>query len=632
MKLVFSLIFTSLIAFSSLFAQWAEVNTSDFDISQYTEKTEKGAIVLFRKGRINPTKNFTTEEESKRILILNESGLNEYGTFTVFIRRSDDEIQNLVARTLNLENGQIVESKVPNRSWIKQKYNDKLDKIEFAFPNAKVGSILEFYLNVSSRRTLSFTWYFQEDAPTLLSELKFRPEIASSYSTLFQGLYQDYLKSEVNNGIGIFRMEYVPGIKEEEFVPNVDDYCPKMQFQRDSYFNGIGYSNIFPDWESFTKEILKDPQLGTYFRSYKGMTKELVEEAQSISDPFLRMQWIYRELTKKLFWNGSTSIITKDSRSLSAIYKSQEGNSGEVNLVLAKFLSNAGLDAHPILCSTIENGDIFKEKPFVNQFNTIAVWVKINDKAYVLDGSNPYTNIRLAPEELINQEGWVLSKKNGHWHRIGSNEISMETHVGILTLNENGLVSGTMKTIITGYYQSWLEKMDSKELEEEMGRQIQEKVPGAFLRNFSSKNDSIFGLSTEFQFEAYGLQSEAGKMITVDLFSIWRSGNPFPNDNRVFPIDMGFPYMEKLNVQFIVPEGYKIVSYPKSVKISLPGNEISYLLQITQIGENRLSIGSIFNVVNTYYPPLKYESLKQVFDEKILREEEPIVLKKKEGK
>ena len=82
-----------------------------------------------------------------------------------------DHIVNIEAETINLENGQIIRSKIDPKLIYSQHTDKNKDAIILAFPDIKPGSVIEYQYRLVRDLASNFpAWYFQSDAPTRYSE------------------------------------------------------------------------------------------------------------------------------------------------------------------------------------------------------------------------------------------------------------------------------------------------------------------------------------------------------------------------------------------------------------------------------------------------------------------------------
>ena len=106
--------------------------------------------------------------------------------------------------------------------------------------------------------------------------------------------------------------------------------------------------------------------------------------------------------------------------------------------------------------------------------------------------------------------------------------------------------------------------------------------------------------------------------------------NPFKETKiRLYPIDFLYPFKEYFTFNITIPENFTIESLPKNIFANLQNNVGFYSYDIRQIG-NMLVINSKIVLTESYFLPSYYHFLKEMFDQILIKQNEQIVLKKKE--
>ena len=111
---------------------------------------------------------------------------------------------------------------------------------------------------------------------------------------------------------------------------------------------------------------------------------------------------------------------------------------------------------------------------------------------------------------------------------------------------------------------------------------------------------------------------------TLFLAKRW---NPFKANERKIPVDFTTANKKNVVATIEIPEGYKIESLPKELKLSLPNNLGVYNYQVKQIG-NIIKTISILKFNSPIIPPEHYQKLKEFYASMIIKETEKIVLVK----
>jgi hypothetical protein len=197
-QIIFWVLFTISI---SVFAQkdpikWKELSKEEIELKSYNENPDFPAVILYDYGQMyfdtNPNGEhlFLIRKRHVRIKILNEEGLKyakqTFSFHDMHCEQFFGELSySLKAVTHNFDkSGEETIIKLKNKA---VKIRDTLNctKIaEFEFPDAKVGSILEFILLTPTLTMLKpEPWYFENELPVIYSE--FRAAVPNNFKYIF---------------------------------------------------------------------------------------------------------------------------------------------------------------------------------------------------------------------------------------------------------------------------------------------------------------------------------------------------------------------------------------------------------------------------------------------------------------
>ena len=238
MKLIKSgvILLPGLLLSLSLFAQndipaFGKVDKADLEMKQCPFDAAAEAMVLFDVAEVycflnlnSLTSRLSSQlERHVRIKILNNKGLDFANIHIPFIAENNTEgIKNLSAETINLDaTGNIIVTKVDKSSFFTKKMNKRYSEIIFAFPDVKVGSIIEYkYKDDADYLYAVRDWYFQQTIPVKFSRyiLDFPNELvisAQPHGVLSVDMKQT---SNENRSIKTFSMSGVPALRDEQYI------------------------------------------------------------------------------------------------------------------------------------------------------------------------------------------------------------------------------------------------------------------------------------------------------------------------------------------------------------------------------------------------------------------------------
>ena len=142
-------------------------------------------------------------------------------------------LKDFQGATYNLENGRIVTTKVAEEQVRIEEEEDKERSASIAFPNVKVGSIIEYkYKKYVPSPTRYFTWYFQTEHPVKYSRFSMLIPRSQYLQPRIYGYVPltSYDNGWLNRGHRLI-MENIPALKETEYVKNLDDHFAKVKFE-----------------------------------------------------------------------------------------------------------------------------------------------------------------------------------------------------------------------------------------------------------------------------------------------------------------------------------------------------------------------------------------------------------------
>jgi hypothetical protein len=196
----------SLLPFISLAqaVKFGRYTKEEIDLTKVDYESDASAVVLYESGDAQFVSGMLETTYLFRVKILTEAG-KEYADVRVRYYVGDERTENVFgekAQITNFTNGIEVTTKVEKDNFYDVDLGGGYREFRISFPNALVGSILEYSYKKSDKNiTFLDGWTFQNPIPTLVS--KYRISIISQleYKMIGQGqrYYTDAEKTS-NNG------------------------------------------------------------------------------------------------------------------------------------------------------------------------------------------------------------------------------------------------------------------------------------------------------------------------------------------------------------------------------------------------------------------------------------------------
>ncbi|MBL3658436.1 DUF3857 domain-containing protein [Fulvivirga sediminis] len=661
MRILFVIFLTALLP-ACLWAQehtfsreFTEVGDPEMDMSIYDKDPNAEAVILFDIGVsefLDETYNIKFVR-SKRIKVLKSSGV-DYATVRIPFYKDGygktEIVRNIEAYTYNKENGEIVKKSLNPKSIYEEKINERWNVKKFAFPDVKVGTVIEYQYELETPFHFNLPdWQFQDVIPTVYSCYTAKMVPFYEYIYIAQGIRNfDYHHSEVskikrkygsvsksygqNIGSGFeffdyvhtYAMEDVPAFKNEGFITSMDDYIMKIDFQLAKFHSPQGGEReIMTTWPELSEGLYKNEHFGKYIKSSQKQAKKLLEEmslgglgetakAATLIE-FVRNQFTFNKIFTKYAHQSAKDLVDK-----------RLGSSGEINLFLLSLLEEAGLEAYPVILSTRSHGKISADYPFDHFFNYVVVMVYADGKSFLADAVQNFVPFHRLPIWCINGRGLVL-KEMPAWVNLENDMPSYLTVRLNTDLNLNELEANYFVTVQTTDYEAFEYKYNYEDNEE--------KLTNAFLKDgFKSvksmasfnygKNDKPYGISFNATSELGAINA---KIILSPFLKFPIQENQLHQKNRTYPIDMVYASLRKYEALIGVPEGYAVMALPENYKLN---NELVYI-DVNYVNEGEVvKVNASYMFKKSIYQPEEYPKVKEYYDEIVKRFNQQIAFEK----
>ncbi|WP_348825683.1 DUF3857 domain-containing protein [Flavobacterium aestuarii] len=647
---------------------FAKINSQNFELGKVSleELKEKlhpkdssaAAAILFKKGKTNfeyhRDKGFTAiTEVSMRIKIYKKEGYN-WANFSVpyyvgYENYNDDIVTFSNAVTYNLADGAIVKTKLNNEGSFKKNVNEYWNEATITLPNIKEGSVIEFKYVLKSENIVKFpVFYFQEKIPINAAEYTTNIPYFFTYKPIQIGYidlkvdskavdgslhYDNQHNQTVNLSFNQLKTKYsienVPALKEESFVDNIMNYQSSLHHELEkTNFPDEKEKNYSKDWDGVAKTIYADKEFGKELEETSYLLEDLRLVLKGIDSKDERLAVIFKFVQDRMHWNGDNGYYT--DKGVKQAYIAKTGNVAEINFILISMLKTAGLDASPVLVSTIEHG-----KPvFPNRtgFNYVIAAVNLDGKQILLDATHKYTTQNILPFNVLNWKGRLI-RQEGITQEVDlvPAKNSGKYYTLMLKLDKSGQIEGRYRSQLTDYdaysFRDRYAEMDTDNYLEKLENDLNGiKIQGYTIDN--KKTNFADPIVQTFTFTSNNHCDIIGDKIYINpMLFFTESHNPFMQEKREMGIYFGYPKLERYNISYEIPEGYTFESVPKPMKIATPDNELSFLINVA-VQDNKVQIAITKEINMAIVSADFYEPIKDFYQKMIEKETEKIVLKK----
>ena len=650
-----------LLCFSQMQAQefkLGKVGVAELEEKQHPKDTSAVAAILFKTAKsyfsYKYDKGFSLKHEyTYRIKIYKKEGLS-WANFSVPYRIGYETFNNDFVIfsdviTYNLENGNVVKSKLNNGSVMAVKKNEYWKEASIVLPNVKVGSVVEFKYILHSDRIFEFSDVgFQESIPVNYGEYDTEIPLLYTYKTLATGYVKVKTEKKVTKGSqnyvsahgqsrgfsynqiqSIYSAEDIPAIKEEQYVNNIENYRTRILHELEkTSFPDKPEKNYSTTWEGVAKSIFEDKNFGRELNKGDLFVNDLKKILLNIDDEYERLRVVYDFVKHKLNWNGKKGVFAE--KSVEEAYSEGVGSVAEINFVLYNMLKMSGITVSPVLISTKDNGvPVF---PSITGFNYMIVSAQTSNGRILLDATDKLSTLNVLPLRDLNGKGRLINA-DGTSEEVTMTPITPSLINSTLKfeIQGDGEISGTVVSQRSDYEAFVFRNKIVDISPENYVENLENEMGGVEISDYkvlNEKHDLLKPILESFDFHTNSFVEVIGNSMFVNPFLFFsQKNNPFSQDKREFPVFIDYPKKQRTQITVKLPEGYVVESLPKPLKITMPDNQLKFTLHIVNT-ENSIQLVIINEVNFTTASPEEYQSLKDFYKKAIEIQNEKIVLKK----
>ena len=662
--LLLTLFSSALKAQDKLNIRFGKVSPEDFQINSAQVDTSYGGVIIADVGNSsfqgNQKGGFSLLfNHYRRVKIINKKGYS-LGDFEIPLYRgfdgNEEKITSFRATTYTLENGKIVETKMPKDAKFTDKLNDHIVVKKFSFPNVKDGCILEYSYTVTSDYFGNFQpWTFQGAYPRLWSEYEAEIPEYFIYDIQAQGYlpfsinktsssvndyhinvsdnfsHPEILNLTSNNADHRWVIKDVPALKEEKFISSTENFVSKIEFQLSGIrFPNSPYHDYRGDWRVTAEKLLQRSSFGADLnRENSWMNEEISALHNSTQKLLEKAMAVYNYVQSHLKWNRFNSYDM--DQSLKETFTKKSGNVADINLLLVAMMRHEKIKADPVILSTRSHGLVSQLYPLEDRYNYALCRVTIDSDQYLLDASKNYLGFGNIPAECYNGQAKVIMENPENL------DLSADKVKNVQITNIQLMNSGNNPGNWVGNFTSTLGEFTSNNVR----YTILEKGKTEFIKKIK---DSYKGETTVDSLDLVD-ENVLSKPITVNykikiksednsniiylnpMMSEGYKENPFKSAERLYPVEMPYASDEIYSFQVQIPKGYKVDEVPKSARVNLNDN-YGYFEFLLSVDENSVALRSRIKLNKANFSAEDYETLRNFYDLIVKKHAEQIVFKK----
>jgi hypothetical protein len=630
---------------------FGQVQPGDFRISSPVVDSNTDAVILAdvgsaalegRRGEV-----ILRLTRLRRILIISQRGLEASKMSIGFSSEENGsgKLESLKAAVYNLENGVLKKTDLADKDIFLDHHTGSYIVEKFAFPDLKVGSIVEYtYSVLSSSIATLYPWDFQGGYPRLWSDYTVSIPDLYNYVFLVQGNNPLYFKS-VDSAVKYFHyaeasldtkihtvrwvMKDVPAFREEPFTSTLDNYIAAVRFQLSQRpRNTYARERVLDTWEIANNRLLSNEYFGAPIGvANHWLRSDLKQITEGCKNDLEKAKKIY-EFVRDHFLVGSYGMFMDDPDALKDVFKKKKGGVSEINLLLVAMLRESGLQADPVILGTRSNGVTNAKYPIYENFNYVVVRSQIDNKIFFLDATQPLLGFGKLPLECYNGHARVVTR-NGFAVYLQTDSIQESKMTTVFVTNDEKDSMYAVFAITPGYYGS----LGIRESLAKTGlpayfKGINALNPlGTILQNTGIDSIRSYADPVTIHYEMRFSPGDGDFLYINPMFNEGLKQNPFKSSTRLYPVEMPYAKDEMYVLNMEVPNGYKIDELPKSARIDLTEGSGRYEYSIQSSGNNIQFVSKLV-LKKTFFLPEDYQTLRNFFADIVKKQGEIIIFKK----
>lgn len=626
--------------------KFGDISKADRALMEVPGDSTAEAYVLFDLLRLelilNPEgRPILQEYRHRQEKLLRESSFDRADIQILYWKES--EKINSIKAAIHLPNGKTI--KISRKDMIRERYDDDRDVWKLTYPGVTEGAIIEYaYVKSDEGITVPSRYYFQEDIPVRWAE--YRAAIPEYYNYVslsnatghaVNSVSQKTLNfgdRQLNHSVIRWAFKDLPGYTDQPYVNNFRDYIPHVRLQLASVrYPGQAAQKIFSDWYETSKDLSEDNYFGKNFNnrgSYNKVWKVVEPMVAKLTTDAEKAEFLYSFVAGKISWNGDYSWGS--SRNPNKVFDAAEGTSGEMASMLLALLKEAGVEAQPVLVPLRNSGSPVELYPIMSQFSHLMVLATLDGTPTILDPNSPSRPMGLPRFNALNHRVFVADPDNPQWISLEVPAAS-QTIVANVSLDDQGMGDVEMRSRLNSYY-AFNGRNAIREMEEDGELPIMSNViktfPETELVSHEIMEDDVLSgpLNMTMKMKVpMGQQIDDYLYVQPILCSVLEK-ELVDEDNRLYPVDFGYPWRERYISNITLPEGYVVEELPKSIRMKSEDGSMSVVMAATETPGNIISLNFSVSVGRTVFQPKEYGLLQDMFRKIIELQESTIVLKK----
>jgi hypothetical protein len=587
--------------------EFGQVTLADFAPTPFDSTAS--SVILFDKGTFEYGSVVPLAERHIRVKIISKDAYAMWGDFKLGSRM--ERPYKIKTAVYYVEDGKVVSHEVGKDEFLKDR---KGHQTTISLTSLREGCIVELSFRVTYRYYSAPFWSIQQEVPVLWSEFLLDAGVFSR--KVLRGDFEPYISNAHYKGkYQRWVFKNIAPLKVEPLMPDPTNFVARIECWES-----------FGSWIGFKNNYLSDYKIWFEYYKPKLQKSDIIHTLDSIADPLEKVKAACSYIKAHYLWTGDFDFMLSSSN----ILEEKEGASGDLNTLLYSVLDLAGLNPELVFLSTPGHGIIVKDVPSRSQFNYVLCAVKVRDKRFFLDVTNPRLPFNVVPSWCTNMQGFLAAKQDSAmWVEMNPEMMERTNVYAWLSVAKDQMLTGKVTSVKQGY-----EAVEDNETYETEGERkfASASIPNDLWVSDSAKVNPLKQEKLEMSVTHFGslpgyVTESPGKLYVNPYISFGGLTNILKDSTRAFPVDFRQSFEKRLIATITIPDDYKVESLPSSQILSLQDKGITCMFKSAASGK-MISVVFQMSLQKTWFEPEEYGNLREFFNRIIAMQDEMIVLSK----
>jgi len=612
-----------------------DIALKDLPTQQASAYPNDNVVHLLNQQVVRVNNNGSSSRMFHRVSkLLRPNGLQQLAQHSIWYEPDRQVVDILKAAVITPDGRELSRADVQDRSTsaamgVQTRIYDEHHLKQVTFKNLEPGSMIELQYTIRDTGDNIYgdyfadSFYLSDDDPVVKTQyvLDFPKSLNLQTKTLKTQVQAERLaQSDTQREVFKWQSENTPGIAQERGMPPVIDQLAQVQISTMNSWQEVGqwYWNLAREQLEPTDEM-------------RQMVKELTKDCKTETEKLRAVHdWVIRKIRYlgiEFGRNGYKPHRAADS------FKSLYGDCKDTATLITSLLQTINIPCDLVLIRTVDAGAVSPDSlPMPNLFNHCIAYVpNVDGKAYWIDCTTDFHRLGELPETDQTAQVLAVNASGGKFLKIPpsrpeQNVIHQQFKARV---ERSGAAALSIQDYRYGQFAPAYRQLAETpgQYERYMKDYAARRFNGAEVEKIETAPANEQGpmwMKTTLKVPALATHSGERKALPATLDGFYLSPRFANQTTRKHDLEMLYPWTRKMDIDYELDKGLKVISVPEDIEIVEPFGK--YSRKITS-SENTLSIHENFELTRQRITVGEYEAFRlfcnrvdSLLDQKVMLE------------